>query len=57
MSLKNRKIVYDKLMAAGRESHISPALMEEFGKKEVPKPKPKPLPPKPKTKLEVKKDG
>jgi len=37
MSQKNRKLTYDKLIAAGKEDKISEALKNEFGTRETPK--------------------
>jgi len=34
MSYKNRKRMYDSLVAKGRHNDIDPTLMEEFGQKE-----------------------
>lgn len=41
MSKENRKMVYDKLVAAGRHKDIDPALMKEFGILPTTKEKPK----------------
>jgi hypothetical protein len=39
MSVENRKAMYDGLLAAGREDHIDPALLKEFGKPKLKKTK------------------
>jgi hypothetical protein len=57
MSMKNRKMTFDKLMAAGREKDVSAMLMAEFGKKEEPKKEDPKLVKLKVKKTEVKKDG
>lgn len=37
MSVENRKTVYDKLIAEGRESEISKELLKEFGEVKIKK--------------------
>jgi len=55
--MKNRKMTFDKLMAAGREKDVSAMLMAEFGKKEEPKKEDPKLVKLKVKKTEVKKDG